>query len=97
MLEDGEPCADFAETLAVKFAIVGQAAELDSDIVKIDYRLMAIRASIPVLQALISSDCWNGLYAKQLDSTLEAVLRLKESVSHASLSIAQTTMKERLC
>lgn len=95
-LEDGEACADFIENLAVKFAIIGQAAELDPNILKTDYRLLDIRKSIPMLQALIYTDEWEVKNTVQLDKTVESAVLLRNSVSPFCINLVQITMKEYL-
>ena len=96
MLDENEACADFIEKLAVKFAIIGQAAELDPDILKTDYRLLDIRASIPVLQDLIYSDKWLVKNVKQLDKAIESAVLLRNSVRPFCINLVQITMKETL-
>jgi hypothetical protein len=96
LLDEGEACADFIENLAVKFAIIGQAAELDPGILKTDYRLLDLRASIPVLQALIYSDRWQVQNTRQLDTTIESAVLLRNSVKPFCINLVQITMKEQL-
>lgn len=96
LLEEHESCAEFVETLAVKFVIVGQSAELDPAIVKTDYRLLSIRESIPTLQELIYSDDWSLKNTKQLDAAIENAVLLSKSIAPFWLNLVQITMKEQL-
>lgn len=96
MLDEDEACADFIENLAVKFAIIGQAAELDPDTLKTDYRLLDIRKSIPILQELIYSDRWLVENVKQLDKAIESAVLLRNSVKPFCINLVQMTMKETL-
>ena len=96
LLEAGEPCAASVEDVAVKFAIVGQAAELDPKISKSDSRLVKIREGIPTLQGLIYSDSWTPEAAPKLDEAIEATLSLRQTVNPFSLNLVQITMKEYL-
>ena len=96
MLEEGEACADFIENTAVKFAIIGQAAELDPSILKTDYRLLELRKSIPVLQNLIYSDRWETKNVAQLDKAIDYAVLLRNSVRPFCINLVQITMKETL-
>lgn len=96
MLDEGESCWQFAETIAVKFIIVGQSAELDPRIDKADPRLQQLRDGIPLLQDLIRSDSWRKDQALTLNSAIEAAQTLKRSVQPFWLNLVQITMKETL-
>jgi len=96
LFKEGEPCADFIEELAVKLAIVGQAANLDNKVRKSDKRCEAILASVPIMQALIYSNSWDSKYAPMIDKAVESAASLLKIVNPFCINLVQLTLKENL-
>lgn len=96
MFKQGEACADFVESLAVKLAIVGQASNLDNRISKTDKRAVAIRNSIHPMQTLIYSNSWDTNYAKTLDDAIDGARQLLKIVNPFCLNLVQVEMRETL-
>jgi hypothetical protein len=80
MMEDGEPCADLLENLALMLATIGVASELDPDIGGEDVGVRILRGGMSACQALIKTDKWDSTQAVSIERALDEAQLLNKRV-----------------
>lgn len=80
MMQDGEPCADLLEELAVMLATIGVASELDPDVGGDDVGVRILRGGMSACQALINTDKWDSAQAVAIERALEEAEALNKRV-----------------
>ena len=80
MMQDGEPCADLLENLALMLATIGVASELDPDIGGEDVGVRILRGGMSACQALINTDKWDSTQAVAIERALEEAEALNKRV-----------------
>ena len=80
MMQDGEPCADLLENLALMLATIGVASELDPDIGGEDVGVRILRGGMSACQALIKTDKWDSLQAVPIERAVDEAQLLNKRV-----------------
>ena len=80
MMQDGEPCADLLENLALMLATIGVASELDPDIGGDDVGVRILRGGMSACQALIKTDKWDSLQAVPIERAVDEAQLLNKRV-----------------
>ena len=80
MMQDGDPCADLLEELAVMLATIGVASELDPDVGGDDVGVRILRGGMSACQALINTDKWDSAQAVAIERALEEAEALNKRV-----------------
>jgi hypothetical protein len=80
MMQDGEPCADLLENLALMLATIGVASELDPDIGGADVGVRILRGGMSACQALLKTDKWDSTQAVPIERALDEAQVLNRRV-----------------
>jgi hypothetical protein len=80
MMQDGEPCADLLENLALMLATIGVASELDPDIGGEDVGVRILRGGMSACQALLKTDKWDSTQAVPIERALDEAQVLNRRV-----------------
>ena len=94
MMEDGEPCADLLEELAVMLATIGVASELDPDVGGDDVGVRILRGGMSACQALINTDKWDSLQAVPIERALDEAQMLNRRVHPVYIARANSMRNE---
>ena len=96
MMQDGEPCADLLENLALMLATIGVASELDPDIGGEDVGVRILRGGMSACQALIKIDKWDPLQAVPIERALDEAQLLNKRVHPVYIARANSMQTEIL-
>jgi hypothetical protein len=80
MMQDGEPCADLLENLALMLATIGVASELDPNIGGADVGVRILRGGMSACQALLKTDKWDSAQAVPIERALDEAQLLNRRV-----------------
>jgi hypothetical protein len=94
MMQDGEPCADLLENLAVMLATIGVASELDPDVGGDDVGVRILRGGMSACQALIKTDKWDSLQAVPIERALDEAQLLNKRVHPVYIARANAIRTE---
>jgi hypothetical protein len=94
MMQDGEPCADLLENLALMLATIGVASELDPDIGGDDVGVRILRGGMSACQALIKTDKWDSLQAVPIERALDEAQLLNKRVHPVYIAQANAMRNE---
>jgi len=94
MMQDGEPCADLLENLALMLATIGVASELDPDIGGDDVGVRILRGGMSACQALIKTDKWDSLQAVPIERALDEAQLLNKRVHPVYIARANAMRNE---
>ena len=94
MMQDGEPCADLLENLAVMLATIGVASELDPDVGGEDVGVRILRGGMSACQALIKTDKWDSLQAVPIERALDEAQLLNKRVHPVYIAQANAMRNE---
>ena len=94
MMQDGEPCADLLEELAVMLATIGVASELDPDVGGDDVGVRILRGGMSACQALINTDKWDSLQAVPIERALDEAQMLNRRVHPVYIARANSMRNE---
>jgi len=94
MMEDGEPCADLLENLALMLATIGVASEMDPDIGGADVGVRILRGGMSACQALIKTDKWDSAQAVPIERALDEAQVLNRRVHPVYISRANAIRTE---
>ena len=94
MMQDGEPCADLLENLAVMLATIGVASELDPDVGGEDVGVRILRGGMSACQAMIKTDKWDSLQAVPIERALDEAQLLNKRVHPVYIARANSMRNE---
>ena len=94
MMQDGEPCADLLEGLALMLATIGVASELDPDIGGDDVGVRILRGGMSACQALLKTDKWDSLQAVPIERALDEAQLLNKRVHPVYIARANSMRNE---
>ena len=80
MMQDGEPCADLLENLALMLATIGVASELDPDVGGEDVGVRILRGGMSACQSLLKTDKWDSAQAVPIERALDEAQVLNRRV-----------------
>jgi hypothetical protein len=80
MMQDGEPCADLLENLALMLATIGVASELDPDVGGEDVGVRILRGGMSACQSLLKTDKWDSAQAAPIERALDEAQVLNRRV-----------------
>jgi hypothetical protein len=94
MMQDGEPCADLLENLALMLATIGVASELDPDIGGEDVGVRILRGGMSACQALLKTDKWDSTQAVSIERALDEAQLLNRRVHPVYIARANAMRTE---
>ena len=94
MMQDGEPCADLLENLALMLATIGVASELDPDVGGDDVGVRILRGGMSACQALIKTDKWDSMQAVPIERALDEAQLLNKRVHPVYIAQANAMRNE---
>jgi hypothetical protein len=80
MMQDGDPCSDLLENLALMLATIGAASEMDPEIGGEDVGVRILRGGMSACQALIKTDKWDSAQVVSIERALDEAQVLNRRV-----------------